>query len=67
MRIKSFTARPEDIAAYGLLADESGTRRLELRLVGAAKGVLIGRLSGVEDRNQAEALRGLRVSSARPG
>jgi 16S rRNA processing protein RimM len=61
VRIKSFTARPEDIAAYGPLADESGTQRLDLRLVGAAKGVLIGRLFGVEDRNRAEALRGLRL------
>ncbi len=61
VRIKSFTARPEDLAAYGPLADESGTRRFELRLVGAAKGVLIGRLSGVEDRSSAETLRGLRL------
>ena len=61
VRIKSFTARPEDIAAYGPLADESGRRRLELRLLGAAKGVLIARLSGVDDRNGAEAVRGLRL------
>jgi len=61
VRIKSFTARPEDVAAYGPLADESGARRLELRLLGAAKGVLIGRLSGIDDRNRAEALRGLRL------
>jgi len=61
VRIKSFTAHPEDVAAYGPLADESGARRLELRLLGAAKGVLIGRLSGVDDRNRAEALRGLRL------
>jgi 16S rRNA processing protein RimM len=61
LRIKSFTARPEDIAAYGPLADETGRRNLELRLLGAAKGVLIARLSGVEDRNRAEALRGLRL------
>ena len=61
VRIKSFTARPEDVAAYGPLADETGRRRLELRLLGAAKGALIAHLSGVEDRNGAEALRGLRL------
>jgi 16S rRNA processing protein RimM len=61
VRIKSFTARPEDIAAYGPLADETGRRRLELRLLGAAKGVLIARLPGIEDRNRAETLRGLRL------
>ncbi len=65
VRIKSFTARPEDVAAYGPLADESGRRRLELRLLGAAKGVLIARLSGVDDRNGAEAVRGLRLYLAR--
>jgi 16S rRNA processing protein RimM len=61
LRVKSFTARPEDIAAYGPLADDSGRRHLRLRILGAAKGVLIARLSGVEDRNRAEALRGLHL------
>jgi 16S rRNA processing protein RimM len=61
VRIKSFTGTPEDVARYGALADETGVRRFELRLIGTAKGVVIARLSGVEDRNQAEALRGLRL------
>lgn len=61
VRVKSFTEAPKDVARYGPLTDESGLRRFELRLIGAAKGVVIARLSGVEDRNQAEALRGLRL------
>ena len=61
MRIKSFTEAPEDVARYGPLADDTGGRHFELRLIGTGKGVLIARLSGVEDRNQAEALRGLRL------
>jgi 16S rRNA processing protein RimM len=65
VRIKSFTARPEDIAAYGPLADESGARKFALRVVGAAKGVLIARLAGVDDRNRAEELRGLRLYLSR--
>ena len=32
VRIKSFTAEPEDVAGYGPLEDESGERRFELRL-----------------------------------
>jgi 16S rRNA processing protein RimM len=60
-RVKSFTARSEDIAAYGPLVDETGRRSLEIRLVGMAKGVLVARLPGVEDRNRAEALRGMRL------
>jgi 16S rRNA processing protein RimM len=61
VRIKSFTEAPEDVARYGALTDETGVRRVELRLIGTAKGVVIARLSGVADRNQAEALRGLRL------
>ena len=61
VRIKSFTEAPEDVARYGPLADETGVRCFELRLIGAGKGVVIARLSGVEDRNQAEAVRGLRL------
>ena len=61
VRIKSFTEVPEDIARYGPVEDETGRRRFEVTLCGAAKGVLLARLSGVEDRDQAEALRGLRL------
>jgi 16S rRNA processing protein RimM len=65
VRIKSFTEAPEDVVRYGPLTDETGVRYFELRLIGAGKGVVIARLSGIEDRNQAEALRGLRLFLAR--
>jgi 16S rRNA processing protein RimM len=61
VRIKSFTEVPEDVAGYGPLEDETGRRQFDLRLCGIAKGVLIARLPGIEDRDQAEALRGLRL------
>jgi len=61
VRIKSFTEIPEDIAGYGPLEDQTGRRQFDLRLCGVAKGVLIARLPGVEDRDQAKALRGLRL------
>jgi 16S rRNA processing protein RimM len=61
VRIKSFAADPQDIAAYGPLADESGSRRFELRLLGTAKGVVLAAVAGVVDRNHAEALRGTRL------
>jgi len=61
VRIKSFTEVPEDIAGYGPLEDETGRRQFDLRLCGVAKGVLIARLPSIEDRDQAEALRGLRL------
>lgn len=61
VRVKSFTAIPEDIARYGPLADENGRRRFALTLIGAVKGVLLARVAGIADRNQAEGLRGLRL------
>jgi len=61
VRIKSFTDVPEDVAGYGPLEDETGRRQFDLHLCGVAKGVLIARLPGIEDRDQAEALRGLRL------
>jgi 16S rRNA processing protein RimM len=67
VRIKSFTDTPEAIADYGALEDESGARRFTLRVVGAAKGdgMVIAALSGVADRDRAEALRGLRLYAPR--
>jgi 16S rRNA processing protein RimM len=61
VRIKSFTADPNDVARYGTLEDEKGERRFSLRLVGSGKGVVIARLPGIADRDRAEALRGLRL------
>ena len=61
VRVKSFTAEPEDVASYGPLEDEAGGRCFTLHLVGSAKGVLIAAIPGIDDRNRAEALRGLRL------
>ena len=61
VRIKPFTEVPENVARYGPVEDEAGERRFELRLIGTAKGVVIVRVSGVESRDQAETLRGLRL------
>jgi 16S rRNA processing protein RimM len=66
VRLKSFMAEPEDVTSYGPLEDERGERRFALRLVnsargGSAKGVVIAAISGIDDRDRAEALRGLRL------
>lgn len=61
VRVKSFTATPEDVAAYGPLSDEAGTRTFALTVTGAAKGVLLARIDGVNDRTSAEALRGVEL------
>jgi len=61
VRVKSFTAEPAAIAAYGPLEDERGARRLSLALSGTVRGVLIARVEGVADRNAAERLKGTRL------
>ena len=65
VRMKSFTAEPEAIAAYGPLEDESGARRFAVELVGAGKGVVAGadrRASRIATRPSA--LKGLRLYRA---
>lgn len=61
VRLKPFTAAPEDIAAYGPVRTENGARRFEIAGLRAIKGGLAARLSGVATREEAEALRGTRL------
>jgi 16S rRNA processing protein RimM len=68
VKIKSFTDDPAAVAAYGPVTDESGRRTFRLTLTGAtqaANGMVIARIDGVSDRNEAEALKGLRLYVAR--
>jgi 16S rRNA processing protein RimM len=58
VKIQSFTQRTDDVAAYGPLSDEAGSRRFALTIVGRAQDMLIATLEGVTDRNQAERLKG---------
>jgi 16S rRNA processing protein RimM len=57
VHIRSYTARPEDITAYGPVETADG-RRLEIAVVAVSKADVTARISGVTDRNGAEALRG---------
>lgn len=65
VRVKSFTAEPEDVAAYGPLTDAAGVRRFTLALAGTARNLLIARIDGVGDRKAAEALRGTELHVSR--
>jgi 16S rRNA processing protein RimM len=65
LRVLSFAATPEDIAAYGPLEDEAGARRFPLKVVGRARGALLVETPGVSDRDQALALRGTKLYVAR--
>lgn len=69
VKLKTFTEVPGDALAYGPLEDEGGARRFEIALKGSAGGkagdLLLVRISGIEDRTAAEALRGTRLYVAR--
>lgn len=59
VRLKSFCAEPSDIATYGPLWTEDGTRSFTVRLTRPVSGGLGARLSGVATKEQADALKGV--------
>lgn len=65
VRLKSFCARPADIAAYGPLWTEDGTRRFTVTLERPVTNGFAARLSGVDTREAAAALRGTRLHAER--
>lgn len=66
LKLRCFTERPADVAAYGPLYDEQGARRLELKVLRATPGGVVAAAADVGDRNAAEALRGTLLFVPRP-
>ncbi|MSP68070.1 MAG: ribosome maturation factor RimM [Alphaproteobacteria bacterium] len=64
VRVKSFTADPAAIAAYGPLEDDAGNRYL-LRVSGGSRGAVIATIEGITDRTRAEALKGVHLHVGR--
>ncbi len=65
VRLKSFCAEPAAIGGYGPLWSEDGARRFSVRITRPVKTGFAARLSGVETREQADALRGTRLYADR--
>lgn len=63
--IRSFTSNPEDIAAYGPLSDEAGTRLYDIDPIRSGPKGVVARIDGVNDRTAAEKLRGIKLYIAR--
>ncbi|MFM8754907.1 MAG: ribosome maturation factor RimM [Phenylobacterium sp.] len=61
VRVTSFTADPMALAGYRDLRRADGTPAPALSAARPVKGGLVARASGVETREQAEALRGLKL------
>jgi 16S rRNA processing protein RimM len=58
VRLKSFCSDPPDIASYGPLFSEDGTRQFRVTLTKPVTGGFGARIIGVTTREAAEALRG---------
>ncbi|MGE0251177.1 MAG: ribosome maturation factor RimM [Dongiaceae bacterium] len=64
VRVKSFTARAEDLDAYGALCDDKGNE-YKVKVTEASPNLVIAKIKGVDDRNAAEKLKGLKLFIAR--
>ncbi len=61
VRLQAFTADPMAIANYGVLENEDATQRFEITSLRQAKGFLVARFAGIDDRNAAERLKNLEL------
>lgn len=61
VRLHAFTADPAAVASYGPLETEDGSRTVEVKSLRPGKNCLIAELSGVDDRDAAEALKNERL------
>ena len=61
VKLASFTAEPESVAAYGPLTDETGRRRFEIALLNAQKDHFLAKVAGIDDRDAAQALAGMQL------
>jgi 16S rRNA processing protein RimM len=59
--IRTFTAEPVDVAAYGPPTDDAGERRYALHVIERRDDRVVARIDGVRDRSSAEALKGTRL------
>jgi 16S rRNA processing protein RimM len=58
VRLKSFCSEPTDIASYGPLLSEDGSREFRITLTRPVAGGLGARIPGITTKEQADALRG---------
>ena len=61
VKLKSFTADPMAVNDYGPLESEDGSARFTIETVRPAKGHLVARFRGVDDRNAAERLTSIKL------
>lgn len=65
VRLKSFCAQPEAIAAYAPLTSEDGSRSFDVSLGQSIKGGFSARLTGIGTKEEADALKGTNLYAPR--
>ena len=65
VKIKTFTELPEAIATFGKLCDERGDTSFVIRSIKPAKGGIVARIKGVDNRGAAEQLKGTALFTSR--
>jgi 16S rRNA processing protein RimM len=61
VKVKSFMQVPEDLVELGQVTDKSGARTFRLDVRGMNKGALLVHVDGIDDRDAAQALKGLEL------
>lgn len=64
-KLKCFTDDPAAVGDYGPLQSEDGKRNFTVKLTRPVKGGYAARISGIETREEAEALKGTRLYADR--
>ncbi len=65
VRLKSFCADPEAIADYSPLTSEDGKRSFAITLTRSIKGALVAKVDGITNKEDADALKGIRLFAKR--
>lgn len=65
VRLKSFCAEPEAIAAYGPLETEDGSRSFAVTITRPVKAGFAARLAGIRTKEEGDALKGSRLYAPR--
>jgi 16S rRNA processing protein RimM len=58
LKVRCFTERAADVAAYGPLYDRASDRHLVLKIIGQTHGGVLAKARGIENRDAAEGLCG---------
>jgi 16S rRNA processing protein RimM len=63
--VRTYTGEPASISSYGPLTDKDGAKPLTLTVIRVSDKGIVARITGVTDRNAAEALKGRELYVAR--